>query len=595
MELQRDIAWKKIALSGRALLEDPQHNKGLSFSWKERRELNLHGLLPPKVETIEEQAKRVMWSFDRMEDNLEKYQFIMNLAEINQQLYYYVLAEFVEKMMPIVYTPTVGLAVQKFGYVFQMPRGMYITIKDIGRVYQMLRNWPCDDVKAVCFTDGERILGLGDNGAFGMGIPIGKLALYTACAGVDPQALLPVMLDVGTNNETLRNDPFYIGIREERDRSEKYDILVQEFMTACQRRWGPTCLIQFEDFANRNALRLLQKHRNSYCTFNDDIQGTASVGVAALFTAMRVAKSKLSDQVIVMFGAGSAGLGIADYICTAMNQEDGLSIEEARKRIWLVDSRGLVFKGRSTGGISETKAPYAHERLEGFPEGEGWLKELDKVVTAVKATGIIGVSGQPRVFTEGVCRNLAANTPHPIIFPMSNPTDKAECTFKDSYEWTNGTVIFASGSPFPALTDKGKVKKPAQGNNAYIFPGVALGVIACKCVNIPDSFFITAAKTLANMVTDEMIEAGTLFPPLSDIQLCSKTIAIAVGEAAYKLGLATAIQPKNMKDLIESTMFDHKTLSVYSNERYEGLTKEYTGRASVVFTGNKIPGLGADE
>jgi len=462
------------------------------------------------------------------------------------------------------------------------------TIKDVGRVYQMLKNWPADDVKAVCFTDGERILGLGDLGAFGMGIPIGKLALYTACAGIHPHQLVPVMLDVGTNNEELRNNPFYIGIDQERDRTEKYDQLVQEFMTACQRRWGPSVLIQFEDFANRNALRLLQKHQNNYCTFNDDIQGTACVGVAALFTAMRVAKSKLSEQTIVMFGAGSAGLGIANLICTAMVEDDGITLEEARTKIWLVDSRGFVFKGRSTGGVSETKAPFAQE----FDVGdESWIKDLGEIVKHVKATCIIGVSGQPKVFTEAVCTNMAANTDSPIIFPMSNPTHKAECSFADAYKWTGGKVIFASGSPFPEINDNGKVVKPAQGNNAYIFPGVALGVIATKCIKIPDSFFITAAKALANMVSEEMINAGTLFPPLQDIQKCSKVIACAVGESAYELGLATALQPKNMMDLIESCMFDHKTVPVYSHEGYEGMTKEFTGRSSVMYTGNKIPGV----
>jgi len=590
MELSREIAWKKIALNGRALLEDPLHNKGLSFTWKERRELNLHGLLPPKVESIEDQAKRVMWAFDRMEDSLERYQYIMNLADINAQLFYYVLAENVEKMMPIVYTPTVGLACQKFGYVFQMPRGMFITIKDVGRVYQMLKNWPSDDVKAICFTDGERILGLGDLGAFGMGIPIGKLALYTACAGVPPNQLLPVMLDVGTNNETMRNDPFYIGIKQERDRTEKYDMLVQEFMTACQRRWGPSVLIQFEDFANRNALRLLKKHQANYCTFNDDIQGTACVGVAAMFSAIRVAKTKLSDQVIMMFGAGSAGLGIANLICTAMVEDDGITLEEAHKRIWLVDSRGLVIKDRSSGGISDTKAPFAHPLDPSLLGGEPTIKDLGEAVKAVKATCIIGVSGQPKVFTEAVCKNIAANTDYPIIFPMSNPTHKAECSFADAYAWTKGKVIFASGSPFPEIKDGDKVVKPAQGNNAYIFPGVALGVIATKCINIPDSFFITAAKTLAEMVSPEMIEGGTLFPPLQDIQKCSKVIACAVGESAYKLGLATAIRPKKMLDLIESTMYDHKTVPVYSHDGYEGLTKEFTGRSSVVY-GSKITGL----
>jgi len=575
--LCRDIAWKKFALNGRALIEDPAHNKGLGFTWKERRELNLHGLLPPRVESLEEQAKRVLWCLERMDDDLAKYQFIMNLAEVNCALFYYVLAENVDKMMPIVYTPTVGLACQKFGYVFQSPRGMWITIKDLGRVYQMLKNWPVDDVKAICFTDGERILGLGDLGAFGMGIPIGKLALYTACAGVQPHQLLPVMLDVGTDNEKLRNDPFYIGIKQPRDRSEKYDELVKEFMTGCQKRWGQTTLIQFEDFANRNAFRLLREHQSSFCTFNDDIQGTASVAVAALYSAVRVAKGKLSEQVIVMMGAGSAGLGIADLICTAMVEDDGITMEDARKQIWLVDSRGLVVKDRSTGGVSATKMPFAHA----FDKE---ITDLAEVVKAVKATCIIGVSGQAKVFTEAVCKQMAENTTKPIIFPMSNPTHKAECSAADAFAWTNGTVIFASGSPFPDVKVGDRTVKPAQGNNAYIFPGVALGVIATACLTIPDSFFITAAKALSGMVSEDMIQNGTLFPPLQDIQKCSKVIACAVGESAYKLGLATAIKPPKMMDLVESCMYDHKRSKVYSHESYEGITMQYTGRPSVSYT-----------
>lgn len=578
MELKRDIPWKRHALTGRALIEDPMHNKGLSYSWKERRELNLHGLLPAKVESIEDQAKRVVWNLDHMEDDLSKYSYIMNVADVNAHLFYYVLSKYVEKCMPIVYTPTVGLACQKFGYVFQTPRGMWITIKDIGRVYQMLKNWPVDDVKAICFTDGERILGLGDLGAFGMGIPIGKLALYTACAGVKPHQLLPVMLDVGTNNEELRKDPFYIGVPEERDRSERYDMLVQEFMTACQRRWGPTTLIQFEDFANRNALRLLKKHQNNYCTFNDDIQGTACVGVAALFTAIRVSKTRLCDNVFLMFGAGSAGLGIAELICTAMMEDDGITNEEAHQRIWLVDSRGLVTKGRSTGGVSATKEPFAKPNPAATE-----LTDLAEIAKAVKATGIIGVSGQPKVFTEAVCRNMAANCEHPIIFPMSNPTHKAECCAADAFKWTNNKCIFASGSPFPPVDiGNGKMVKPAQGNNAYIFPGVCLGVIATKCLTIPDSFFITAAKALAQMVSQEMVELGTLFPPLSEIREVSKVIACAVGEHAYKLGLATAIKPVNMMDLIESEMWDPDAVPVYSHDAYTNVTKEFTGRASII-------------
>jgi len=568
-QLKRDIPWTRTALTGRALLENSEHNKGMSFTWKERRELNLHGLLPPKVETIAELAKRVLWNLDSLPDDLQKYSYIMNVSQINEQLFYYVLAENVEKMMPIVYTPTVGLACQKFGYVFQAPKGMFITIKDLGRVYQMLKNWPEDDVKALCFTDGERILGLGDLGAFGMGIPIGKLALYTACAGIKPHQLVPVMLDVGTDTDKIREDPFYIGLPQKRERSEKYDQLVLEFMQGVQRRWGPTTLIQFEDFGNRNAFRLLQKHKNSFCTFNDDIQGTASVAVAGLYSAIRIAGTKMSEQTIVMFGAGSAGLGIADLICTAMSEDDGITMEEARKRVYLVDSRGLVVKGRSTGGISKEKERYAHA----FPKE---IKALDEIVKETKATCLIGVSGQPKVFNEATCKQMAVNSKHPIIYPMSNPTHKAECSAADAFAWTNGTVVFASGSPFPPVKVGNRTVKPAQGNNAYVFPGICLGVIATECINIPDSMFITAAKALSGMVTDEMIKAGTLFPALDRIRECSKVIAVAIGKEAYRLGLATAIQPKNMLDLIESVMFDHTRMPIYSHESYAHLTKEYT-------------------
>merc|ERR1719229_1517941 len=420
----------------------------------ERRELNLHGLLPPRVESIEKQAKRVMWNLRRMEDNLEKYQFIMGMADTNARLFYYVLSEFVQELMPIVYTPTVGLACQKFGYVFQQPRGMYITIKDVGRVYQMLKNWPADDVKAICFTDGERILGLGDLGAFGMGIPIGKLALYTACAGVNPRQLLPVTLDVGCNREELRNDEFYIGLPQERVRGELYDTLVKEFMDAAQKRWGPQVLIQFEDFANRNAFRLLQMHKDSYCTFNDDIQGTASVALAGIYTACRFTKTKISDHRFVFMGAGSAGLGIAGLICTAMVEDDGLTLEEANKHIFLVDSRGLVVKDRSTGGISAEKMPYVQEM--------GEENDLAKIVEMTKATALLGVSGQGKVFTKEVVTQMGKNTKSPMIFPMSNPMHKAECTADEAYSWTEGRCIFASGSPFPKLTVNGQEIVPAQ-------------------------------------------------------------------------------------------------------------------------------------
>jgi len=572
--LHKELPWKKIAISGRLLLEDPASNKGMAFSWKERRELNLHGLLPPGLETLEDQAKRVLWNLDSMEDNLEKYQYIMSIAEINEQLFFYVLAENVSKMMPIVYTPTVGLGCQKFGYVFQRPRGMFVSINDLGRVYHMFKNWPEDDVRAICFTDGERILGLGDLGCFGMGIPIGKLALYTACAGIHPRQLLPVMLDVGCNTDKVREDPFYIGLRQKRDRTKKYDQLVEELMIAAQRRWGPHILIQFEDFGNRNAFRLLQTHKNRFNTFNDDIQGTASVALAGIYTACRITETKISDHRFVMFGAGSAGLGIAGLICTAMVEDDGIAMEEARKHIYLVDSRGLVVKGRSTGGISSQKEPYVQEMKE--------ETDLAKICAVTKATAILGVSGQGQVFTEAVVTQMSKNCKAPMVFPMSNPTHKAECSAEQAYKWTNGTCIFASGSPFPKLNVDGQEVVPAQGNNAYIFPGLALALIAVKAIRCPDNFFTIAAKTLAKLVSDEMLKTRSLYPPLSDIRRVSIEIAVAIGEAAYRQGLATAIEPRDMRDLITSVLYDHKNYPTYSHDSFSQLTEEYTGRPSVI-------------
>jgi len=584
----RDIAWKKFALTGRALIEDPQHNKGLSFSSQERVGLNLHGLLPCRVETLEHQADRVMWMLNRIENNLEKYQFIMNINDINSRLFYYVLSENVSKIMPIVYTPTVGLACQKFGYIFQTPRGMWITINDAGHVYQMLKNWPEDDVRAVCFTDGERILGLGDLGAFGMGIPIGKLALYTACAGIKPHQLLPVMLDVGTNNKELREDKFYIGVPSERDRTMKYDLLVEEFMNACVKRWGRTTLIQFEDFGNRNATRLLRKHQENFLTFNDDIQGTASVGLAGLYSALKMTNTKLSDHTIVFMGAGSAGIGIADLICKDMVESEGLTIEDARKHIYLRDSRGLVVKDRSTGGVSSLKEPYAHEMKEE-------LVDLAEIVTKLKATVLIGVSGQGQVFTQEVCEAMAANCKRPVIMPMSNPTHKAECSAEDAFKWTKGNVIFASGSPFPPVQVGELTVVPSQGNNAYIFPGLALGVIATKCLYIPDSFFITAAKALADLVTDDMMKSCTLYPPLDSIRECSIHIACAVGKAAYDMKLAMEIEPKNMRELVESVMYDHKKLPSFSNEVFESKEEDSLNRqASFVFNAKELKSFKMD-
>eukprot|EP00494_Astrolonche_serrata_P024883 UN25143 len=357
--------------------------------------------------SLKEQAHQVMWNINRKKEPLDKYQYLMGILDSNEKLFYNVLINNVFDLMPIVYTPTVGLACQKFGYIFNRPRGMYVTIKDLGRVGAVLRNWPFN-VEAIVFTDGERILGLGDLGAFGMGIPIGKLALYSACAGVNPRTLLPITIDVGTNRQELLDDEFYTGVKAKRTRGDKYDALIEEFMTEAARLWGKTVLLQFEDFGNANAFRLLEKYKDRFCVFNDDIQGTASVALAGLYAATKITKTKLSDTVFVFFGAGSAGIGIAELIATAICQEEkNVKIEEARKNIWLVDSKGLIFKGRER--LNGLKPRYAHE----WKGGE--MKDLAEIVKALKATALIGVSGQAKVFTADVCKNMAANCERPII------------------------------------------------------------------------------------------------------------------------------------------------------------------------------------
>merc|ERR1711879_37408 len=515
-----------------------------------------------------EQANQVMWNIRRKENNLDKYQYFISVLESNEKLFYNVLINNVAELMPVVYTPTVGHACQKYGYIFNNPRGMYISIKDLGNVRSVLRNGPSRVVKAIVFTDGERILGLGDLGAFGMGIPVGKLALYTACAGVNPKYLLPVVIDVGTNREELLNDEFYIGLKQNRVRGAQYDALILQFMTEVRNLWGPSCLLQFEDFGNANAFRLLEEHRDNFCTFNDDIQGTASIALAGIFSAIRVTGGKLSDQTFVFFGAGSAGIGIAELICLAMSEEEDITMEEARKNVWLVDSKGLIFKDRPSGRLNGLKPRYAHE----WDGGE--IKKLDKIVKAVGATALIGVSGQARVFNQSVCTQMAANTDRPIIFPMSNPNSKAEATAAECYKWTNNRCIFASGSPWPSqqieLDGYSYEVIPAQGNNAYVFPGVALAIIATGATVVPESLFITAARHLSNMVTNDMLKQGTIYPLLKDIREVSTEVAVETAKAIYKLGVNSTIEPKDIRKLILSHQFDHTSYKTYATNKYYG-------------------------
>uniref|UniRef100_A0A8D0CYZ1 Malic enzyme n=1 Tax=Sander lucioperca TaxID=283035 RepID=A0A8D0CYZ1_SANLU len=509
--------------------------QGMAFSLLERQILGIHGLLPPKVETQDIQAMRFQNNLKKMTDPLQKYIYLMGIQERNEKLFYRVLMEDIEELMPIVYTPTVGLACTHYGHIFRRPKGLFISILDKGHIRSILDNWPETDVAVIVVTDGERILGLGDLGVYGMGIPVGKLCLYTACAGIRPESCLPVVIDVGTNNETLLRDPMYMGLYQERDHSQAYDDLIDEFMEAVVDKYGQDTLIQFEDFGNHNAFRFLRKYREKYCTFNDDIQGTASVALAGLLAAQRAIGKPITEHRVLFLGAGEAALGIANLIVMAM-MEKGMTQAEARNKIWMYDKHGLLVKVSLPGTVQSF---------------------LDAVNT-IKPTAIIGVSGAGRLFTSDVIKVMGTLNERPIIFALSNPTNKAECTAEDAYTLTDGRCLFASGSPFgPVTLSDGRVITPGQGNNAYIFPGVALAVILSGVRHISDTVFLEAAKTLAEQLTDKELEEGRLYPPLSNIREVSVRMAVKVVEFVYSNGMAFRYpEPVDKDSFVRSTMWD---------------------------------------
>uniref|UniRef100_A0A671RRP5 Malic enzyme n=1 Tax=Sinocyclocheilus anshuiensis TaxID=1608454 RepID=A0A671RRP5_9TELE len=514
----------------------------MAFSLEERLQLGIHGLLPPCFLSQDVQVLRVLRNYELKKDDLDRYVFLMGLQDRNEKLFYRVLTSDIERFMPIVYTPTVGLACQQYGLTFRRPRGLFITIHDRSHISTLLQSWPEKDIRAVVVTDGERILGLGDLGCYGMGIPVGKLALYTACGGMPPQQCLPVMLDVGTDNEELLKDPLYIGLRHKRVRGQAYDELLDEFMKAITDRYGVNCLVQFEDFANINAFPLLSKYRNKYLTFNDDIQGTAAVAVAGLLAALRITKSKMTNHTIVFQGAGEAAMGIAELIIMAMEKE-GLPREQCIKKIWMVDSKGLIVKVRSS------------------------LKNGNRWVFFASTKRVAAIAG---AFTEEIIKAMASFNKRPIIFALSNPTSKAECTAEQCYTLTEGRGIFASGSPFdPVTLPDGRKFYPGQGNNAYVFPGVGLGVTACAMRHIPEDIFLVTAEAIAELVTEKNLAEGRLYPPLNSIREVSIKLAVKIAEYAYKSKMATLHPEPHDKEafvrsLICSTDYEEFAVDSYS-------------------------------
>jgi malate dehydrogenase (oxaloacetate-decarboxylating)(NADP+) len=528
---------------GVALLRDPLLNKGTAFTTRERDALGLRGLLPAHVLSLEEQAERVLNNLHRLTDDFEKYVALNALRDRNETLFLRVVCDNIDEIQPLIYTPTVGLACQRFGDIFERPRGIYIGANDRGRIAELLGNSP-HPARLIVVTDGERILGLGDLGANGMGIPVGKLSLYSACAGVHPELCLPVMLDVGTNNPELLKDRYYIGLRQRRLRGAEYDDLVEEFIDAAQNAF-PGVLIQFEDFANQNAFRLLHKYRDCACVFNDDIQGTAAVALAGIFSALRVTGGSLVDQRLLFLGAGEAATGIADLVVSAMVAQ-GCPEPEARRRNWLVDSRGLVVKNRAE--LAEHKLPYAHEHAP--------VSDFLAAIRALKPTAIIGVSAVGGTFTPEVLQAMAELNARPIVFALSNPTSKAECTAEEAYRHTRGKALFACGSPYDPVKLYGRTFVPRQGNNSYIFPGVGLGAIASGARRITDEMFMSAARTLADLVNESDLEQGSLYPALPRIREVSARIAEEVAKVAYRRGFATAPAPDDMLAHIRSQMYE---------------------------------------
>ena len=541
-----------IAYAGNTLLELPLLNKGSAFSDEERTTFNLHGLIPRVVETIEEQNQRSYQQYSAFDEAINKHIYLRNIQDTNETLFYHLVENRLSEMLPIIYTPTVGEACQRFSDIYRRHRGVFISYSDRHQIDEILHNVNKKNVKVIVITDGERILGLGDQGIGGMGIPIGKLSLYTACGGISPAYTLPITIDVGTNNQELLNDPIYMGLKHPRIRGEEYYNFVDEIVEALERRW-PNVLIQFEDFAQVNAMPLLNKYRDKVCCFNDDIQGTAAVSVGSLIAASRAAGKQLKDQVVTFLGAGSAGCGIAEQIVSQMMAE-GLTDAEARKRVLMVDRFGLVTHKQPDLLDFQSKLAHNYDEVSSWA-AEGDIITLLDVVKNAKPTVLIGVSGQPGLFTEEVIRSLAEHCERPIILPLSNPTSRVEAVPEDIIKWTDGRALIATGSPFEPVEYQGKTFNISQCNNSYIFPGIGLGVLAVNATRVTESMLMASSNALADCSPMLQNPEADLLPDLNEIQKVSKFIAFKVAKAAMEAGVAPVISDDLLQAAIDANFW----------------------------------------
>lgn len=531
-------------LKGYSFLYNPRKNKGTAFNKNERQKYGLMGILPDAVESMETQIMRVQEQIENLNKPINKYIYLTGLLDTNETLFFKTIISDPATYLPLVYTPTVGEACQKLGHITRRPRGLFISIKHKNKIETILKNWPVKDVRFVVVTDGQRILGLGDLGICGMGIPIGKLALYTACAGVPPEHTLPIVLDAGTDNEKFLNDPLYPGIKQKRVTGKAYDDFIKAFVKAITKVYPKVC-IQWEDFAGVNAIRILNKYRDKVCTFNDDIQGTAAIAVAGFIAVSRLLNKPFKEQKFLFLGAGAAAFGIADMLVKKF-QRDGLSEKEAYNRCWMFDVNGLLVKSRND--IAAHQKPFAHESEPS--------KDFAASILKIKPTAIIGVSTVGGAFTQQVIENMNAINERPIIFPYSNPTSHSECTAEQAYTWSRGEAIFASGSPFAPVTYNGKTYTPGQGNNVFIFPALGLAIYATEAKRVTDEMLLTASEAVAEQISEEDFAKGLIYPPIKNIREVSVNVAVKVAEEIFKSGLARVKKPKDIRKFIKSKMYE---------------------------------------